>query len=158
MLSGMLSAVPACGSSAAPATSAGSVLGQIEGTPWTTTVANAYWVGKPFPLDPAKPVVIRLFDTPTACSMLRIEVQRADTARVLQLGLSAAAIGTFAVPDGAYLSPWQGGIFPDATDGAVVVSAVAESTSIVGTFDAHFGFGADRVTGTFDAKFCAEGQ
>jgi hypothetical protein len=152
----LLGNASACGGgSAALSPNSGTAVGVVDGDAWTT-IKNAYWLGKPIIVNPTRPIVIQLYDAPIECSMLRLDTQLPATTHVLQLGLSDTAVKRSAVPGDAYASYWKGGFLPDADGGTITVTAVAEGMHIAGTFDVQFR--ADRLSGTFDAKFCPNGS
>jgi hypothetical protein len=136
------------------ATGKGTVSGMVNGARWTT-VASSFWIGKPGAGSP--PAILFLFEAPTTCAGISAVNwdKNIGTAQVLEIGLTEAAPRTFQVHQDLSVAYLRGDFNPDADKGTVTVSKVNPTMSITGAFD--ISFGADALTGTFEALYCAAG-
>jgi hypothetical protein len=130
------------------------VAGAIAGAPWTA-VSAAYWIGNTGAGSP--PTIIFLLEAPTTCAAISTEGwdKALGEARVIEIGIKAAAAGTYQLVRDASVSYLRGDFNPDADSGTVTIGAVSARASISGSFDLRFA--GDALEGTFDAAFCPQG-
>jgi hypothetical protein len=159
----MVVALAGCSSSgSAPSSGApsdgggpGTISGAVTGTSWTT-LANAYWIGKPG-LGSA-PIIVFLFETPVMCSTItnfNWDKTAIGDSQLLEIAVKEVATKTFQIPVEAGVAYLKGFYNPDADMGTVTISQINPMQNIVGSFDAKFM--TDSLTGTFDATYCADG-
>ena len=152
-------ALAACGGAAAPAPAgpnAGTIAGAVHGTTWTS-LANAYWAGKM--VTGSAPVVIFLFEAPVKCAdIVNLNWDKTSTGarQILEFGLLDATARSYQIMTDAFANYLFGSYNPDAYSGTITIHAVNPSTDISGSFDLNFL--PDSLTGSFDAKYCADGQ
>jgi hypothetical protein len=157
-----LGAASCGGGAAAPPVdpTAGTVSGNVKGTSWTK-VSSALWIGKNAPGGPA--VTIFVFGAPVACAdIVNANWDKTPTGahQFLELAFTEQATRTFTVMTDVFAAYLLDNYNPDAFAGTVTLSAIAPTTNITGSFDLTFslpGAPIDRLTGTFDAKSCADG-
>jgi len=149
----------ACGSGAPgamPDPTAGTIAGTIHGTSFSK-LSNAWWAAKM--VAGAPPAVIFLFEAPVGCAeIVNLNWDKTATGarQILELDFLDSTARTYQIMTDVSASYLFGAYNPDAYSGTVTITAVNPAQDIVGTFDV--GFLPDALTGTFDAKYCADGQ
>jgi len=151
----------ACGGGPRPPPStadptAGMIAGAVRGTTWTS-LANTYWAGKM--VTGAPTVVIFLFEAPVKCAdIVNLNWDKTSTGarQILELGLLDATARTYQIMTDAFANYLFGSYNPDAYSGTITIREIHPSMDIAGSFDLNFL--PDSLTGTFDAKYCPDGQ
>jgi hypothetical protein len=118
--------------------------------------ATSYWIERPA-LGGA-PTQLYLSDERLACQAISApgwDKTLGMTSQVLEIGLSGTTVSTFHIRTDADANYLGGPYNPSADGGTVTIAEVHASQNVVGSFDIHFG--ADALSGTFDASFCATG-
>jgi hypothetical protein len=148
------------GSSGGPAAmadpTAGTIAGTVNGTSWTK-LSNAWWAGKMVAGSP--PVVLFLFEAPVACSeIVNLNWDKTATGarQILEFGILDMDVRAHQIMTDAFANYLFGNYNPDAYSGTVTITAVNPQANITGSFDLNFL--PDTLTGTFDAKWCPDGQ
>jgi len=157
----LLFAAVGCGGNGSPPSSmpdptAGTISGTVNGTGWTT-LSNAYWAGKMVAGSP--PVVLFLFEAPVRCAdIVNLNWDKTATGarQILEFGLLDSQPRTYQIMTDAFANYLFGAYNPDAYSGTVTITVVNPGIDITGSFDLNFL--PDALTGTFDAKYCADGQ
>jgi hypothetical protein len=143
-----------------PDPTAGTISGTVKMTSWTK-VSTAYWIGKNAPGGPA--VTIFLFEAPVACAdIVNANWDKTATGahQILELSFTEQAARPFTVMTDVFAAYLLSDYNPDAFAGMVTLSAINATTNITGSFDLTFSLPnapVDRLMGTFDAKYCADG-
>lgn len=149
----------ACGGNDSPGASGSSgsgstVNGTVQGNPFTT-IASAWWIGKPGA--GSAPTQIYLSDATLACADLATEGwdKLLGAKQLMEFDLAGDAPKKYEIGvdlDASYVrEPYN----PSAEAGSVSITSATSGKNIVGTYDLTFA--GDNVKGTFDAAFCAEG-
>jgi hypothetical protein len=133
------------------------VTGTIAGNAFGP-VASAYWIGMPGA--GSLPTQVYLSGAQLACADIVAPLwdKTIGGKSLLELGTRGATPGSYAIgvdADASYLPNATSAFNPSADSGTVTITEVHLSTNIVGAFQLHFG--ADALTGTFDATYCARG-
>jgi hypothetical protein len=118
--------------------------------------ATSYWIGHPSA--GGAQTQIYLADERLPCQAISApgwDKTIGASSQVLEMGLAAATVSTFTIRTDADANYLGGPYNPSADAGTVTVAVVHPSQNIAGSFDLHFG--ADTLSGTFDASFCATG-
>ena len=136
----------------AGAMGSGSVSGTIGANAWPS-VMSALWIGNP----QSNPTEIFLFDAPVACASITSPNwdKPLGNTQILELGVNGTTARTYAVPAEADVNYLRAQANPTADSGSVTIASITPTTKIVGTFTAKFG--ADTLTGSFEAIYCAAG-
>jgi hypothetical protein len=152
--------VAGCGGSGAPTAmpdpTAGTIGGTVNGTSWTK-LSNAWWAGRMVAGSPR--VALFLFEAPAACSeIVNLNWDKTATGarQILEFGLLDMDVRAHQIMTDAFANYLFGNYNPDAFSGTVTITAVTPQANITGSFDLNFL--PDTLTGTFDAKWCPDGQ
>jgi hypothetical protein len=153
-------AAAACGGGGAktvapPDATAGTVSGSVKGAAWNH-LSTAYWIGKPSTGSP--PVILFLFEAPVKCTDIvnpNWDKTATGDRQILELALTDRAVRTYQVMVDATAAYLFMNYNPDAFSGTVTVSAANPGANLSGSFDLDFL--GDKLAGTFDAQYCAEG-
>ncbi len=151
----------ACGTSS---TSGGAAAGSLPGNTINGSVmgmnlvvaATSYWIGHPSVGGAQTQIYIS--DEKLPCQMISApgwDKTIGTSSQVLEMGLAAAAVSTFTIRTDADANYLGGPYNPSADAGTVTVAEVHPSQNIIGSFDIHFG--ADTLSGMFNASFCETG-
>jgi hypothetical protein len=143
------------GASAPPDPTAGTVSGSVHGTTWSK-LSNAYWVGKNMP--GSAPVTVFLFEASVQCSdIANLNWDKTATGdhQILELAFTEQAARSFTVMTDVFAAYLYKNYNPDAFSGTAAIAAINPGVNLTGSFD--FDFLGDKLAGTFDAKFCADG-
>jgi hypothetical protein len=121
-------------------------------------VAKAYWIGKPGA--GSLPTQIYLSGAPLDCSAIAAPLwdKTIGNEPLLELGVRGSTPNSYRVgidAEASYLPNGTSAFNPSADSGTVAIQEVYAATNIAGSF--HLNFGADTLTGSFDAAYCGNG-
>ena len=148
-------------------TASNTVSGSVNGVTPYGPVSSAWWIGAP---DSAASTVVYLFNKPVACADIQAlawDTRIPNDTQVLEMVMYGTAPATFTVTSSLTPAPGEARVnhtFSRTTGtpveqfssgGTVVLAERIAATRAIGTFS--LSFGANSVTGKFDAGFCAGG-
>jgi len=143
------------GGAGSPSLTGNAIDGTVMGMRFTT-IAASFWVQNPSA--GGAPTLLFLLDEKLGCSGISApgwDKTIAAATQVLEIGLAGPASTTFTILGDADANYLGGPYNPSADSGRVTVDVVKPSQELIGSFDVHFG--ADALSGTFDATFCSTG-
>ena len=79
-----------------------------------------------------------------------------DAGQILEFGFNDTQARTYQIMTDVFANYLLGNYNPDAYSGTATITAVNPGVDVVGSFDLNFL--PDTLTGTFDAKWCPDGQ
>ena len=145
----------------------GAVTGSVNGATPFGAVSNAYWIGAP---DSAASTVVYLFNKNVACADIQAlgwDTRIPNDTQILEMVMYGTAPATFTVTSSLTPAPGEARVNHTfsrtvgtpieqfASGGTVTLAQRIAVTKATGTFSLLFG--ANSMTGSFDAGYCAGG-